>query len=80
MGVELLCDAFVLHHQVLPERGTGELHMQLALANEDLLGIAANGRAHHIRPGLHNAVFKQGRLQALLSQKDQQGIMQRLRI
>ena len=78
MVVELLCNALVLHQKVLPERSTGELHLQLAFADKNLTGISADSPAHHLWPGLHNAILKQRRLQTVLTKEGQQGITQRL--
>lgn len=72
--VELLRDAFVLHQEVLAEGGTGELHLQLAVAHEDLSGIAADGFAHDFGPRLRDAVLQQGGLQAFFAQESQQDI------
>ena len=73
--VEFLGDAFVLHHQVLPERGTRELDMQFAFANEDLFGIAIDHFAHHFGSCLRDAILEQRRLQAFLTQKSQQNVL-----
>ena len=77
MVVEFLGDAFVLHHEVLPEGCAAELHMQLAFAHKDLAGIAADDFPHHFGPSLGDAVLQQRRFQALLPQEGQQDIANR---
>jgi len=72
--VELLRDAFVLHQEVLAKGGTGELHLQLAVAHEDLSGVAADGLAHDFGPSLHDAVLQQRGLEAFFAQESQQDI------
>jgi len=72
--VELLRDAFVLHQEVLAKGGTGELHLQLAVAHEDLSGVAADGLAHYFGPSLHDAVLQQWGLEAFFAQESQQDI------
>ena len=80
VGVELLCNAFVLHQKVLSKRGTGELNLQLAFANKDLLGVAAYCSTHHLSPCLRDAILEQRRLQAFLTQECQKHILNRLRL
>ena len=72
--VEFLRDAFVLHQEVLAKGGTGELHLQLAVAHEDLSGVAADGLAHDFGPSLHDAVLQQRGLEAFFAQESQQDI------
>ena len=76
VGVELLCDAFVLHQEVLAEGGAGELHMELAFTDIDLLRVAAYCASHHFWPSLGDAVFQQRCLQAFCPQVSQKGILQ----
>ena len=57
--VEFLGNAFVLHHEILPKRSTRELNLQLTLFHEDLLGVAHDGFAHHLRPSLRDAILEQ---------------------
>lgn len=77
MVVELLGDAFMLHHEILAEGCAAELHMQLAFAHEDLAGKAADDCPHHFGPSLRDAVLQKGRLQTLLPQIGQQDIANR---